>query len=63
MNKKYNRHNFLIKLKQKQNNLQSNLIMCSNKLDGMKDELSKLEQIIEFEQQNLNQDMIVSIFS
>lgn len=54
--------NSLKKFKREQNNLQNNLTMCSNKINDMKDQFSKLVQITIFQQQNLDQVMIVCIF-
>lgn len=59
--KNYDLHNLLNKLKREQNNLQNSFKMCFNKFNGLKDEFSKLVQITEFQQQNLNQVIIVCI--
>lgn len=47
--------NFLYKLKQNQKNLQNNFKTYLNKFNYLKDEHSKLNQITEFQHQNLDQ--------
>lgn len=62
IHKKLILHNTLKKQKREQNNLQHNFTMCSNKINDLKDEFSKLVQMTEFQRQNLNQVIIVCIF-
>lgn len=62
IHKKMILHNLLKKLKREQNKLQHNFTMCSNRINGLEGEFSKLVQITEFQRQNLNQVIIVCIF-
>lgn len=53
--------NFLKKLKQEQTNLQNSLKTYLDKLNYLKDEYSKLNQMTEFQNQNLDQVLFVCI--
>lgn len=49
----------LNKLKREKNNLQNNFKTCLDEVDNLKDEYSKLIQMTEFQNQNLDQVIIV----
>lgn len=53
--------NFLKKIKQEQTNLQNSLKTYLDKLNYLKDEYSKLNQMTEFQNQNLDQVLFVCI--
>lgn len=52
----------LYKLKENQNNLQNSLKTCLEKFNYLKDEYSKLIQITEFQNQNLDQVIFVCTY-
>lgn len=53
--------NFLKKSKQEQTNIQNNFKTCLDKLNYLKEEYSKLIQMTEFQNQNLDQIVFVCI--